>query len=73
MRRIILVLSVAALMAAIMVAMAAPAFAAGGKPGQGVPKGGQINENPGYYVNIQGDVKNNPFDRHGNAYGDNNN
>ncbi len=36
MRRIILVLSVAALMAAIMVAMAAPAFAAGGTPGKGV-------------------------------------
>ena len=36
MRRIILVLSVAALMAAIMVAVAAPAFAAGGTPGKGV-------------------------------------
>jgi hypothetical protein len=36
MRRIILVLSVAALMVAIMVTMAVPAFAAGGTPGKGV-------------------------------------
>ncbi len=35
MKHIVLVLSVAALMAAIMVAMAAPAFAAGGTPGKG--------------------------------------
>jgi hypothetical protein len=57
-RRMILVLAAAALMAATMVAMAAPAFAAGkaiGKPAPGevvgVPQGGQDRDNHGADVN----------------------
>ena len=51
------------------VAMAAPAANAGGTPGQGVPKGGQIDANPGSYINDSvGDAKNEPTSGRGHSY-----
>jgi len=72
MKRIFLVLAVGALMAVMIVAMAAPAFA---RPGNGNDVNGNHNGyggDPYQANNFQGDEQNYPGLR-GNAYGDYNN
>ena len=65
MKRILLVLTVALVMAAMVVATAAPAFAAGQHLGS--PKAGQTNLNPGFTNDAVGDDANDVCFNHGNC------
>jgi len=63
MKRFIFVLAVGVIMAVMLVAMGAPAFAAGKHLGS--PKAGQTDENPGFENDEVGDEANNVCFNHG--------
>jgi hypothetical protein len=80
MRRILLVLSVTAVMVLMLVAMTMPPALAfhnpptGGECGKGKCTGIGPDENPGRYQNNEtGDVRNEACERNGNCWGTNNN